>query len=102
MPAKSVSPVISFPRAWPSRVKSGILHVISLAQFTIAYTRGGAADSANTRARLKAERDGALQDNALIRQEMRIKDVRMAWMPWCNCRCRSTSSPTSCDTSCSG
>ena len=26
------------PRAWPSRVKSAILHAISLAQFTVAYT----------------------------------------------------------------
>ena len=54
----------------------------SLAQFTIAYARGWAADSANTRVRLKAKLDRALQDNALLREEMRIKDVRMArsWM----------------------
>ena len=31
--------------------------------------------------RLKAERDRALQDNALLREEMRIKDVRMAQIP---------------------
>ena len=49
MPAKSVAPVIPLPRAWPSLVKSAILHVISLAQFAIAYTRGWAADSVNTR-----------------------------------------------------
>jgi hypothetical protein len=78
MPAKSASPVIPLPRAWPSHVKSAILHVISLAQFTIAYTRGWAADSVNTRVRFKAERDQALQDNALLREEMRIKDARMA------------------------
>jgi len=53
----------------------------SLAQFTIAYTRGWAADSANTRVRLKAKLDRALQDNALLREEMRIKDVRMARIP---------------------
>ena len=81
MPAKSVSPLIPLPRAWASRVKSAILHVISLAQFTIVYTRGWAADSVNTRVRLKAERDRALQDNALLREEMRIKDVRMARIP---------------------
>ena len=78
MPAKSVCPVIPLPRAWPSHVKSSVLHVISLAQFTIAYTRGWAVDSVNTRVRLKAERDRALQDNALLREEIRIKDVRMA------------------------
>ena len=67
MPAKSVPPVIPLPHGWPSHVKSAILQVISLAQFAIAYTRGWAADSVNTRVRLKAERDRALQDNALLR-----------------------------------
>ncbi len=78
MPAKPSLPAIPLPRDWPSRVKSAILHVISLAQFTAAYTRGWAANSVNTRIRLKAELDRALQDNALLREEMRIKDVRMA------------------------
>ena len=81
MPAKPSSPAIPLPRAWPSRVKSAILHVISLAQFAIAYTRGWAADSINTRVRLKAERDRALHDNALLREEVRIKDVRMGRIP---------------------
>ena len=81
MPAKSASPVIPLPRAWPSRVRSAILHVISLAQFTVAYTRGWAADGANSRIRLKAELDRALQDNVLLREEMRTKDVRMARIP---------------------
>jgi hypothetical protein len=57
------------------------LHVIRLAQFTIAYTRGWAANSVNARVRLKADSDRALQDNALLREEKRIKDVRMARIP---------------------
>ncbi len=81
MPAKSVSSVIPLPRAWPSCVKFAILHVISLAQFTVAHTRGWAADSVNSRIQLKAELDRALQDNALLREEIRIKDVRMARIP---------------------
>ncbi len=36
MPTKPSSPDIPLPRGWPSRVKSAILHVISLAQFTLA------------------------------------------------------------------
>ena len=43
MPAKSSSPEIPLPRSWPSRVKSAVLHAISLGQFTLAYTRGWAA-----------------------------------------------------------
>ena len=59
MPTKSASPAIPLPRAWPSRVKSAILNAISMAQFTIAYTRGWAANSVNSRMRLKAELDRA-------------------------------------------
>ncbi len=81
MPRKSASPAVPLPRNGPSRVKSAILHVISLAQFTVAYTRGWAANSFNTRVRLKAELSRVLQDNALLREEMRIKDLRMARIP---------------------
>ena len=81
MPAKSSSPAIPLPKGWSARVKSAVLHAISLAQFTITYTRGWASDSRNTRVRLTAERDQALQDNALLREELRIKDSRMARIP---------------------
>ncbi len=77
MPAKSSWPAIPLPPDWPSRVKSAILYVISLAQFTLAYTRGWAANSSNARIRLKAELDRALQEITLLREEVRIKDVRM-------------------------
>ena len=56
---------IPLPRSWPSRVKSAILHVISLGQFTLAYTRGWAANSLNSRIRLKAELDRACQETTL-------------------------------------
>ena len=55
MPAKFLSPVIPLPRGWPSRVKSAILHVISLGQLTLAHTRGWAANIAPAR-RSAAER----------------------------------------------
>jgi len=77
MPAKSSLPEIPLPRDWSSRVKSAILHVISLAQFSLAYTRGWAANSPNARIRLKAELDRALQEINLLREEVRIKDARM-------------------------
>ena len=72
------SPKIPLPKGWPASVQSGILHVIALAQFAMTYARGWAADSVTTRVRLKAELDQANQNNALLREEMRIKDVRMA------------------------
>jgi hypothetical protein len=52
--------------------------VISLAQFTVAYTRGGAANSINARMRLRTGRDRVNQELAQLREELRIKDARMA------------------------
>jgi hypothetical protein len=51
--------------------------VISLGQFSLAYTRGWAANSPNSRIRLKAELDRACQEITLLQEEIRIKDVRM-------------------------
>ena len=81
MPAKSSSPTIPLPRSWTSRVKSAILHAISLAQFTMAHTRGWAANSPNSRIRLKADLDRAHQEIALLREELRILNARMAQLP---------------------
>jgi predicted RNA polymerase sigma factor len=44
----------------------------------MTYVRGWAADSVNTRVRLKAELDEANRDSALLREETRIKDARMS------------------------
>ena len=54
-----------------------MLHVISLAQFSMSYTRGWAADSVNPHLRLKARVDQLEQAVALLREEIRIKDARM-------------------------
>jgi hypothetical protein len=72
------SPKIPLPRGWPTSVKSAVLHVIAYALFTMTYAGGWAADSVNTRVRLKAELDQANQDHALLCEEMRINDARMA------------------------
>lgn len=70
-------PRISLPKAWPTHVASAVLHVISLAQFATAYTRGWAANSINARIRLKTKLDRANEDNVKLREEIRIKDARM-------------------------
>jgi hypothetical protein len=81
MCASKTKAAIPLPKSWSSHVKSAVLQVISLAQFTIAYTRGWTADSPNTRMRLKAELDRAEQEITLLREEIRIKDARMAQLP---------------------
>ncbi len=81
MPTSKPHSTIPLRRSWSSHVKSAVLEVISLAQFTMAYTRGWAADSPNSRVRLTAELDRAEQEIALRQEEIRIKDARMARLP---------------------
>ncbi len=71
-------PTIAIPKSWPKCVCSSMLHVISLAQYAIVYTRSWAASCPNARVRLKSAAEAAVQDAALLREEMRIKDARMA------------------------
>ena len=75
------SPTIPLPRGWPQSVKVAILHIISLAQFGMAYTRGWAVNSPIARIRLKTENERLKQLLALLKEELRIKDARMARIP---------------------
>ena len=72
------TPKIPLPKGWKKQVRSAVLHVFSLAQYAAVYTRAWAADSLNTRVRMKAERDRANQELLLLREEIRIKDARLA------------------------
>ena len=71
-------PRIPLPNGWPRRVRSAVIHAISLAHFSLTSTRSWAINSWNARVRLKAENDRLRQEVALLQEEMRIKDVRMA------------------------
>ena len=71
-------PRIPLPKGWPSHVKSGVLHIISLAHFSITHARGWAAKSVSAGVRIAAEKDRLHQEIALLREELRIKDVRMS------------------------
>ena len=78
MPKSQDTPNIRLPKAWTEHVRSAVLHVLSLAQYAAVYTRARAAESVNTRARLKAENDTLTQEVTFLREEIRIKDARMA------------------------
>ena len=71
-------PNIPVPSRWAKNVQSAILHVISLTHYAIASARGWAANSINARVRLVADNDRLNRDNQLLRQELRIKDARIA------------------------
>ena len=79
MPASR--PRVSLPKGWPRSATTAVLHIISLAQFALAYSRGWAANCPNARIRLRAQLDRANQEIALLREQMRIKDARMASIP---------------------
>lgn len=70
-------PGIPLPAGWSQQTRSAMLHVISLAQFALAYTRGWAVNSQVARMRLKAENDRLSQQVAWLTEEIRIKDARM-------------------------
>jgi len=74
----SCSSDIVIPKSWPKNIKSTILQVISLAHYAITYARGWAANSINARVRLQAKLNVALEEIAKLREELRIKDSRMA------------------------
>jgi transposase len=78
MPSRSKLPQIPLPKSWGARVKSAVLHVLALAQYALTYSRSWTADSTNQRVQLRAECDRLTQELALLREEIRIKDVRMA------------------------
>ena len=78
MPLSSFS--VPLPLSWPKHAKAATLHVISLAHFVLTQVRGWAANSPLHRVRLAAERDRLDSEVAMLREEIRIKDARMAAM----------------------
>jgi len=71
-------PRIHLPKGWQGCVKLAVLHTIALAHYTIVYARAWAADSINARVRLAAENDRHQEECALLREELRIKNARIA------------------------
>ena len=76
--ATNVTPRIPLPKGWSDHVRAATLHVISLAQFALAHARGRAAYRLDASVRLAAQDDGHRQEVALLREELRIKDIRLA------------------------
>ena len=78
MVAKPPPPRIDLPKGWQGCVKSAVLYAIALAHYTIVYARAWAADSINARVRLAAENDRLHEEYALLCEEIRLKDIRIA------------------------
>jgi transposase InsO family protein len=69
------------PDGWPEQAKSAILQAIAAAHFALTPVRGWCANSPITRLRLTAQDDRRKAEVALLKEELRIKDARMAHIP---------------------
>ncbi len=72
---------ISLPKGWPRRVRSAVVHAVSMANVVFTITRSQAENHFNARVRLQAENDRLRSEISLLREELRIKDARMERLP---------------------
>lgn len=72
---------VQLPAAWPRRVRSAVIHVMSLAAATLTATRGWAAGHLDSRVRLRSENERLRQEIALLQEELRLKDGRLRRVP---------------------
>ena len=78
---QSACAALPLPKSWPRRVRSAVIRTISLAQISLTHARSVAANSVNARIRLKQDNDRLRQEILLLREESRIKDMRMEQIP---------------------
>ncbi len=69
------------PRRWPRHAKAAVLHVVALAHAAMTQARGWCANSPVARVRLAAENERLRSVVALLVEELRIKDARIAAIP---------------------
>jgi transcriptional regulator with XRE-family HTH domain len=69
------------PKNWPRRVRSAVVHAISMSNVVFAVTRSHAENHFNARVRIQAENDRLRREVSLLTEELRIKDSRMERIP---------------------
>ena len=74
----SPSKCFPLPKNWRQSVKTAVLHIISLAHVAVVHTRCLFVNSPNARTSLAGDLRGSLDEIALLEEELRIKDARMA------------------------
>ena len=71
------APRIPLPEAWPSHVKAGIIHVVSLAQIFLTAARAR-SKKRGVVARLRAKVEEQVEEISRLKEELSLQDVRMA------------------------
>jgi transcriptional regulator with XRE-family HTH domain len=81
MQATSIDRGIPLPRHWPRRVRSAIVHAVSMADVAFTATRANVENHFDERIRVQAENDCLRRQVSLLEEELRIKDARMERLP---------------------
>ncbi len=81
MVARSDAMKLLLPARWTRRVRSAIVHAVSMANVTFNATQARAENHFHARSRLQAQLDGREREISLLREELRIKDARMERVP---------------------
>ncbi len=69
---------LALPRDWPNSIKSAYLCAVALARVALVETRSWCVNSPIERIRLAADNERLDAEVALLREELRIKDARLA------------------------
>jgi len=69
------------PKHWPRRVRSAIVHAVSMANVAFTASQARAENYRKAGARLQAANDRLQRQVALLLEEIRIKDARMERLP---------------------
>jgi hypothetical protein len=77
----SASSTISLPPSWPDHAKAAFLQAPGMAHMAMAHIRGRCAGSPVAEVSLNADNDRFRSELELLREELRIKDARMARLP---------------------
>jgi transposase InsO family protein len=74
-------PSVPLPSGWPKHARSALLHSISLGATALTVVHGWAARQRSSGLRLRAELQRLERELALLREELRLKDARLARLP---------------------
>jgi hypothetical protein len=78
---ESDEPRIALPKGWPKAARVAVVHAAALAHFVMTHVRGWCADSSLQRVRVASECERLRSEVALLQEELRIKDARLARIP---------------------
>ena len=76
-----MAPLPRLPHGWPRLARVALVQITALAHVALTRTRSWCADSRLVRVQLRGRVDRLEQEIALLREELRIKNARLARIP---------------------